>query len=170
VLARYVHVNLADSHFAQATSWQAPVTPVDARISVDTLLMLRREFEDTEAAKKAPQAIADMFVAATKPYGEGKFCDSLTVLDYFAGLDPPSAGEKAVADANVFRARSLYELPVPPPIGGNEPGSIRVTFYNDSKNPVTVLVAGPTAHEFTIPACDNCPESYPKDDPPPART
>lgn len=214
-LARYVHVNLADSHFGKATSWQPPVTPVDARISVDRLLMLRREFADTEAAKKAPQAITDMFVEATKPYGEGKFCDSLIVLEYFAGLDPSSAGEKVVGDANVYRARSLYEcglsqlrdnlahravdtlgtflaaypndagvpqaksaliaakvataakvqLPVPPPIGGNEPGSIRVTFYNDSRKPVTVSVAGPTAHEFTIPACESCPESYPKDDP-----
>jgi TolA-binding protein len=215
VLAKHVHTNLADAHFAMATSWKPPVTPVDAEISVNTLLMLRREFGDTDAAKKAPKAIADMFAESTKPYAQGKFCDSLTVLAYFAGLEPSSAGEKVVADANAYRARSLYEcglsqagqnlysqaintlqtflttypndggvpqaksafiaakvsyaaqvdLPVPPPLGGNDPGSIPVTFYNDSNAPLTILVAGPTAHEITIPACPACPESYPENDP-----
>ncbi|MGB3442016.1 MAG: hypothetical protein WBA97_24995, partial [Actinophytocola sp.] len=215
-LAPYVHDNLADTHFAKATSWREPVTPVDARLSVDTLLMLRRDFADTEAAKKAPSAIADMFAAATKPYGAGKFCDdSLTVLAYFADLDPSSAGEKVVADANTFRARSLFEcgmsqfraqrrgdavstfdaflagypkdgrvaqvkaarisakvasamdvtLPMPPPLGGNDPGSITMTFYNDSQKPVKVLLAGPTAHEINVPACELCPANYAKDDP-----
>lgn len=215
VLAPYVHTNLADTHFAKATSWREPVNAVDARLSVDTLLMLGREFADTEVAKKTPAAIADIFAAATKPYGAGKFCDSLTVLAYFAELDPASVGEKIVADANTFRARSLYEcglsqyraqdlldaattfgtflarypedgrapqaraveiaaevalankvtLPMPPPLGGNDPGSIPMTFYNDSQEPLTILVAGPTAHEITIPACPGCPASYPKDDP-----
>lgn len=215
VLAPYVHKNLADTHFAKATSWQEPMTAVDARLSVDTLLMLRREFDDTEAAKQAPAAIAEMFAAATKPYGAGKFCDSLTVLAYFADLDPSSVGEKVAADANTFRARALFEcgmgqyraqslvdatttlgdflarypddgrapqaraariaaevalankvtLPMPPPLGGNDPGSIPVTFYNDSQEALTIFLAGPTAHEFTVPACPACPASYVKDDP-----
>lgn len=215
VLAKHVHRNLADAHYAQATSWQPPITPVDAEVSVNTLLMLRRDFDDTEAAKKAPKAIADVFAESTKPYAEGKFCDSLTILAYFAELDPSSAGEKVVADANTYRARSLYEcgldqvrrtvyaqaiptleiflakypqdggvpqakaawiaakvaiaaqvdMPLPPPLGGNDPGSIPVTFYNDSNVPVKILVAGPTAHEVSIPACPGCPASYPKDDP-----
>jgi TolA-binding protein len=215
VLSKHVHKNLADAHFAQATSWKSPITPTDAEVSVNTLLMLRREFDDTDAAKKAPKAIADVFAEATKPYAEGKFCDSLTVLAYFAELDPSSAGEKVVADANTYRAKSLYEcglsqyrqnlyrqaedtlgiflakypqdagvpqaksaliaakvsgeanvqIPLPPPLGGNDPGSIPVIFYNDSNTPVTILVAGPTAHEISIPACPACPASYPKDDP-----
>lgn len=214
-LTPYIRANLADTHFVKATSWREPVTMVDARVSVDTLLMLRREFADTPAGKKAPKAIADMFAAAAKPYGEGKFCDSLPVLQYFAGLAPSSAGKKVVADANAYRARSLYEcglgqvrqnqyteatatlgtfltaypndggvpqarsaliaakvaaaaqvpLPVPAPFGGNDPGRVLVTFYNDSASPVTVLVAGPTAHEITIPGCPSCPDTYPKDDP-----
>ncbi|HEX6352798.1 outer membrane protein assembly factor BamD [Actinophytocola sp.] len=216
VLTKYVHTNLADTHFAKATNWQPPVTSNDAQVSVDTLLMLRKDFGDTEAAKKAPRAITDVFAAATTPYAEGKFCDSLEVLTYFAGLEPAGAGEQVVAEANAYRARSLYEcglsqarenlapqaietietfltaypndpgvpqassaviaakvsmasgvpLPVPPPLGGNDPGSIPVTFYNDSSRPVTILVAGPTAHEITLPPCGVCPESYPqKDDP-----
>ena len=215
VLAPYVHRNLADTHFAKATSWQEPVTAVGARLSVDSLLMLRREFDDTDVAEKALPAIADMFTAATKPYGAGKFCDSLTVLDYFADLEPSSAGEKVVTDANTFRVRSLYEcgmgqyrekslteavstfdaflaaypkdgraaqvkaariaakvamamkvtLPVPPPLAGNDPGSIPMTFYNDSQDELKVLIAGPTAHEITVPACEQCPATYAEDDP-----
>lgn len=214
-LAPYVHENLADTHFAKATSWQEPVAAVDARLAVDTLLLLRREFDGTDAAKKAPEAIAAVFSAATKSYGAGKFCDSLEVLTYFAGLAPSSAGEKVVADATTFRARSLYEcgmrkyrdkqlsdavttfdaflaaypkdgrvarvksarisakvaiamkttLPMPPPLGGNDVGSIPITFYNDSRESVTVLIAGPTAHQIILPACPACPLSYAEDDP-----
>ncbi|MFI7677970.1 hypothetical protein [Actinophytocola sp. NPDC049390] len=215
VLSPYVRDNLADTHFAKATSWQEPVTAVVARLSVDTLLMLGREFGDTDAAKQAPAAIDDVFAAATKPYGAGKFCDSLEVLTYFAGLDATSVGKKVSADANTFRARSLYEcgmrqyrdkklsqavttfgmfltgypkdrraaqvkaariaaevaaaakvtIPVPPPLGGNNPGPIPITFYNDSQDAVTIYIAGPTAHEITLPACPSCPATYPENDP-----
>jgi tetratricopeptide (TPR) repeat protein len=214
-LAPYVHTNLADSHFAKATSWRSPVSSVDVEVSVNTLLMLSREFADTEPAKKVPGAIADMFTEATKPYGEGKFCDALPALTFFAALDPSSVGARIAADANTFRARSLYEcglsqahandyptavttletfvaaypndggipqakaalitakvavaaqvrLPFPPPLGDNDPGSNPVTFYNDSSSPVTIYVAGPTAHEIVLPACPTCPVTYPKDDP-----
>ncbi|MDQ3787787.1 MAG: outer membrane protein assembly factor BamD, partial [Actinomycetota bacterium] len=215
VLLPYVHDNLADTHLAKATSWQEPLTAVTARLSVDTLLMLGREFEDTEAAKKAPAEIAAVFAAATKPYGAGKFCESLEVLTYFAGLDAASVGKKVSADANTFRARSLYEcgmrkykdkklsdavtdfdeflrfypkdrrvaqakaaliaakvaiatkatIPVPPPLGGNNPGPTPITFYNDSQDPVTIYIAGPTAHEITLPACPSCPATYRENDP-----
>ncbi len=214
-LSPYVHDNLADTHFAKATSWQEPVTAVTARLSVETLLMLSREFADTEVAKQAPAEIAEVFAAATKPYGAGKFCESLEALTYFAGLDAASVGKKVSADANTFRARSLYEcgmrqyrerklsdavttfdaflaaypkdgrvakvkaariaaevaaaakatIPVPPPLGGNNPGPIPITFYNDSQDRVTIYVAGPTAHEITLPACPSCPATYRDGDP-----
>src|SRR5262249_10313106 len=60
-LSAYVHKNLADAHFSQATSWHSPLSATDAEVSVNTLLMLRREFDDTDAAKKAPKAIEDVF-------------------------------------------------------------------------------------------------------------
>ncbi|MGH8881997.1 MAG: tetratricopeptide repeat protein, partial [Stackebrandtia sp.] len=214
VLSKHVRRDLADTHFARATSWREPLTPVDVRDSVDTLLMLRRDFAGTTAAKKAPDAITDIFAAATKPFEEGKFCESMPVLAYFADLDPSSAGDKVVTDAVNFRATALYQcglsqvkahdqaaiatleqflesypgdgavpqatsalitakveletgaqLPLPPPLGGNEPGTIPVTFYNDSNSPLTILVAGPTAHQISLPACGFCRESYPTGDP-----
>jgi hypothetical protein len=60
-----------------------------------------------------------------------------------------------VADAN------SVVLPVPPPLGDNSPGDIPVTFYNDSNAVMTILVAGPTAHEIILPPCAVCPADYP---------
>ncbi len=209
VLGSFVHTNLADTYFASATDWAEPLTAQAARASVDTLLMLRREYADTAVVKKVPEAIATAFASATKPYADGKFCDALPVLDYFSGLDVSSAGE-VVPTAVANRGRALYEcgmsqlrgnaaaeaattlqqfvtgypkdgaipqaraalitakvataagvqLPVPPPLGDNNPGSISVTFYNDSSEPLTILVAGPTAHELTLPGCAVCPADY----------
>jgi TolA-binding protein len=209
VLAPFVHTTLADAHLASATDWQEPLTAEQARASVDTLLMVSREFSDTPAAKKVPEAITDAFAAANKPYEAGKFCDALPALTYFAALAADSAGE-IVATANTNRARALLEcglsqvragdteatttldtfvtaypqhpgvpqgtsalitakvalaanvtLPVPPPLGGNDPGTIPVTFYNDSNEPLLILVAGPTAHEISLGPCAVCPADYP---------
>ncbi|NUT49187.1 MAG: hypothetical protein HOV94_18035, partial [Saccharothrix sp.] len=35
-----------------------------------------------------------------------------------------------------------------------------ITFFNNVNTPITVKLAGPTAHEFTLPPCTTCPESY----------
>jgi TolA-binding protein len=209
VLAPFVHTKLADAHLSSATGWQEPLTAEVARTSVDTLLMITRDFGDTPAAKKVPPAITDAFAAADKPYEAGKFCDALPALTYFAALAESSAGG-VVATANTNRARALLEcglsqvragdseatttldtfvtaypqhpgipqgksalitakvalaasvtLPVPPPLGGNDPGTIPVTFYNDSNEPLLILVAGPTAHEISLGPCAVCPATYP---------
>jgi len=210
VLAPFARTNLAESYVDLATGWQAPLTAQTARETVDTLLMVTREFGDTPAAKRVPKGIADAFAAAAEPYTAGKFCDSLLSLEYFAGLDRASVGE-VVDTANTYRAQALYEcgliqaragdaaatatldtyltaypqhpgfaqakaaqisatvakaagvtLAVPPPLGDNNPGSIPVEFYNDSNTPLTLQVAGPTAHEFTLPPCAICPADYPE--------
>lgn len=211
VLAPFARTNLAESYVDMATGSQAPLTAQIARESVDTLLLVTREFGDTPAAKRVPKGIAAAFAAATEPYTAGRFCDSLTSLEYFAGLDRAGVGD-VVDTANTYRAQALYEcglvqaragdiaatttldtylqaypqhpgfaqakaalisarvaeaagvpLAVPPPLGDNNPGSIPVEFYNDSNTSVTLLVAGPTAHEFTLPPCAICPADYPAD-------
>lgn len=209
VLKKFVHKNLAETYFAKATSWKPPLSSDLARSSVDVLLMLQRDYADTPTVKQVPKAIADAFAEATKPFADGKFCDSLPALTYFAGLDASSAGD-VVGTAIANRGRALYEcglaqlrandtqaavttletfvtaypkdggigqaraalitakvavaagvqLPVPPPLGNNNPGNIPVTFYNDSSEPLTILVAGPTAHELTLPGCAVCPADY----------
>ena len=72
---------------------------------------------------------------------------------------------KAARISAKVAAAMKVTLPMPPPLSGNDPGSIPMTFYNDSQEPLKVLLAGPTAHEITVPACELCPESYVKDDP-----
>jgi tetratricopeptide (TPR) repeat protein len=53
--------------------------------------------------------------------------------------------------------------PLAPPLGGNTPGSISLKFFNDTSVPMEVLLTGPTAHRFVLPACPSCPESYDND-------
>lgn len=211
VLTPFVHTNLAEAYVDDARGRTEPFAMPAGREAVDTLLMVRREFDDTPSAAKALDAIADAFAAAEVPYARGRFCDALPALTFFAGLDPSSAG--AVVDsANANRATALLRcglqqlrsgdagtaattldtfvlaypghraapqarsalitariaeqanvtLPVPPPLGGNSPGTLAVTFYNDARSELRLLLAGPTAHEVVLPACGTCPVDYPK--------
>jgi hypothetical protein len=90
--------------------------------------------------------------------------DAATTLDTFLKAYPqdprvPQA-RSAMISAQVAAANNVL-LPVPPPLGDNSPGNIPVTFYNDSNTVMTILVAGPTAHEIILPPCAVCPASYP---------
>jgi tetratricopeptide (TPR) repeat protein len=63
----------------------------------------------------------------------------------------------AIIAAEVGRAAGL-QLPLPAPLGA--PASQSVTLYNAAASEVRVLVAGPNAHEVTLPPCVGCPEVY----------
>jgi tetratricopeptide repeat protein len=63
----------------------------------------------------------------------------------------------AIIAAEVGRAAGL-QLPLPAPLGA--PGAQSVTLYNAAASEVRVLIAGPTAHEVTLPPCAGCPEVY----------
>jgi tetratricopeptide (TPR) repeat protein len=63
----------------------------------------------------------------------------------------------AIIAAEVGRAAEL-PLPLPAPLGA--PASQSVTLYNAAASEVRVLVAGPNAHEVTLPPCVGCPEVY----------
>lgn len=74
----------------------------------------------------------------------------------------PDSPQAALGRSVIIAAEVAMEngapIPIPAPLGGDSPGNIPVVFYNESSNEVRVLVAGPTAHEFTIPGCPDCPE------------
>lgn len=74
----------------------------------------------------------------------------------------PDSPQAALGRSVIIAAEVAMEkgapIPIPAPLGGDSPGNIPVVFYNESPNEVRVLVAGPTAHEFTIPGCPDCPE------------
>jgi hypothetical protein len=88
---------------------------------------------------------------------------AVTTLETFLNAYPQDPGapqaKSALVTAKVAAAASVT-LPVAPPIGDNSPGNIPVTFYNDSNTPLTILVAGPTVHELTLPPCAGCPADY----------
>jgi hypothetical protein len=76
---------------------------------------------------------------------------------------PRAAQGRSALIAAQVAASFGQSMRVPAPYSGNNPGANPVVFYNDSREgPVTVRMTGPTAHEFTIPACGRaCPVDYP---------
>lgn len=90
--------------------------------------------------------------------------DAVAKLDTFIKAYPQDTrvpqAKAAMITTQVADANSVV-LPVPPPLGDNSPGNIPVTFYNDSNAVMTILVAGPTAHEIILPPCAICPATYP---------
>ncbi|MGH3932793.1 MAG: tetratricopeptide repeat protein [Pseudonocardiaceae bacterium] len=96
-------------------------------------------------------------------YRAANYSGAITQLDQFLATYPESP-QAAQARSAIIAAKVAAEvgesLPLPAPLGDNSPGDNAVTFYNDSPLEVRVLVAGPTAHEFTLPPCPGCPASY----------
>jgi tetratricopeptide (TPR) repeat protein len=76
--------------------------------------------------------------------------------------DAPQAAQarSAIIAAKVGEGTSSGAVVLPAPLGGDSPGRNPVTFYNATPNEVHVLVAGPTAHELTLPPCPGCPAEY----------
>ncbi|QFZ19497.1 tetratricopeptide repeat protein [Saccharothrix syringae] len=93
---------------------------------------------------------------------EGRSDDAVTALERFVGTFPDH-GDAARARSALISAKVAAgtgaRVPVPAPLGAE--GSIPVTFVNGVSAPVTVRVAGSTAHEFTLPGCGDCPPSFP---------
>ncbi len=217
-LAAVARTELAENYLREATAYRAKLDPKGGsaalgplRVVMDAYLAVQTEFADTPSAASVPAALVETFSEASRPFTDGRFCEALPVLDYFAKL--PAAGTVGVIDTvHAHRAQANYECGVvkygakefgeavehfelvttdyaghaaapaalaglivarisraspetiptmPPPVGGDSPGPNRFTFYNDSPFEMEVLVAGPTAHRFVIPACSDCKADYP---------
>jgi len=100
---------------------------------------------------------------AVDEFNAGRYTEAVPLFEAFLAAYP---GDGAAAQAHSalisarIAAESLFPLPMPPPYSGNTPGDINVTFFNDSTKETHVLLAGPTAHEFVLPACGGCPTEY----------
>jgi tetratricopeptide (TPR) repeat protein len=96
-------------------------------------------------------------------FGSGSYTEAVTSFSSFVAQYPNDPGipqaRSGLIAATVAEA-SYYPVPFPPPWAGDSPGSVPVTFYNDSNKPTHVLIAGPTAHEFVLPPCGGCPAAY----------
>lgn len=214
--ADQVRVDLAATYMAQSGALIAEAAKLPAPTVeeigdiIEILLIVRRDFGDTEAAGTVPRAVASTFAAANRPFARRQYCAALPALNYFAALDralisgvfgtvranrgeallrcglaqfragtydgavteltafvraypahPAAAQARSALIAARVAAEAEVRLPLPPPLGGNSPGPISVTFYNDSSLPAHILLAGPTAHEFTLPSCGGCVQDYP---------
>lgn len=96
------------------------------------------------------------FVAGEYPAAAGEFERLLA--------DHPDSPQAAQARSALIASRVGEEhfspVALPAPYVGDETGDNAVTFYNDSPSQVLVQLSGTTAHEFTLPACPQCPATY----------
>lgn len=110
------------------------------------------------------QRAATMLECGLARYRESAHSEATTQLEALIAAYPngPQVAQarSAIIAATVSEANGGEPLPLPAPLGDNAPGSIPVTFYNDSPVEQHVYVVGPTAHEFTLPPCPTCPQSY----------
>jgi tetratricopeptide (TPR) repeat protein len=97
-------------------------------------------------------------------YGAGSFSEAGQLFEKLTA-EYPNHELAAAAGSALIAATIAAEGPpaipkLPPPLGGDAPGSISVTFYNDSTVETEILISGPTAHRFTLPGCTTCPAEY----------
>jgi tetratricopeptide (TPR) repeat protein len=101
-------------------------------------------------------------------YGGGKFEEAIERFETVATSYPDHAlagAARSALIAAIIAAEGPATIPaLPPPLGDNTPGTISVTFYNDTSIANEVLVSGATAHRFVLPGCPSCPEGYDNND------
>lgn len=161
------------------TAPKVPQAIVDMFVSANSLFAEQRfcaavpvldyfvTLPDAETAGVVGTANADraqaMLECGLEYYRTPNYAAAITQLDRLVAVYPNSP-QAAQARSAVIAAKVAAEvrqtLPLPAPLGGNSPGNISVTFYNDSPLEARVLVSGPTAHEFALPACPDCPANY----------
>jgi tetratricopeptide (TPR) repeat protein len=96
---------------------------------------------------------------ANGAYDEAADHFNTVVTKYNDNALTPAAGSAYIA-ATIASHKPGLTPPLPPPLAGDRPGNISLTFSNDSSLPVEVLLLGPTAHRIVIPGCTRCPEVY----------
>ncbi|GAA1296318.1 tetratricopeptide repeat protein [Saccharothrix xinjiangensis] len=111
-----------------------------------------------DARNNLPRAVLECGLGQLR---DGQSDNAVTTLERFV-TTYPEHGDAAQARSALISAKVAVgtgaQLPVPAPLGAS--GPLRVTFYNGVNAPVSVRVAGSTAHEFTLPACAGCPASF----------
>lgn len=73
---------------------------------------------------------------------------------------PQAAQARSALIASRIGEEHVAPVALPGPDVGDETGDNVVTVYNDSPTEVLVRLSGPTAHEFTLPPCPECPATY----------
>ncbi|XVS64831.1 hypothetical protein ACQPYE_01860 [Actinosynnema sp. CA-299493] len=111
-----------------------------------------------EAKVKHPLAMLDCGLNQLR---EGEAQTALDTLDRFIRTFPDHGGLPQAKSARISAEVAIgtdARVQVPAPLGTG--GPITITFYNTVNSPITIKLAGSTAHEFTLPPCETCPEFY----------
>jgi hypothetical protein len=107
----------------------------------------------------------DLYECGLTQYNGADYSSALDELPAFMDAypnDPRVAqAHSALIAATVLDKEGGTPLPLPAPITNNNVGPIEVLYYNDTDEEEHVYVAGPTAHEFVLPACPDCSSSSP---------
>ena len=147
----------ADGLFAQGQFCDAqPVLEYFSALAPDGLTSGAVNLANSERATA-------MYECGLALHNGSNFGDAGAQLDRFVQAypgDPRVAQARSVIIAAHILAVNGAPPFVPAPLGGNTPGGIEVTYYNDSPVEQHVYVAGPTAHEFVLPPCPGCPDAY----------
>lgn len=98
-------------------------------------------------------------------YRDADYPGAIEELDKLATAYPDSPLVAQARSAIIAARVAIEKVDGPPPVlpaplGGNSPGNIELIFYNDNPLEARILVAGPTAHEITVPGCAGCPAEY----------
>jgi hypothetical protein len=106
----------------------------------------------------------DMYECGLAQYNGSDYTKAKDQLPAFIGAYPNDArvaqARSVVIAATVLGESSDPPLPLPAPLTNNDVGPIEVLYYNNTPEEEHVYVAGPTAHEFVLPACSGCTDTY----------
>lgn len=127
-------------------------------------------FSTVATAPGLPATVFDVTAEAlygcgVEEYGKARFDLAAAQFDLVIRGHPTHArvpaAQAALIAAEIADSEPDAIPPLPGPLGGDSPGANPVTFYNTSRDPIEVLVAGVTAHRFVVPGCTSCPADYP---------
>jgi tetratricopeptide (TPR) repeat protein len=130
---------------------------------LDYLISLPRD----ESANLVPTAhehrVKTMLDCGVRHYGAGRFDEAGRLFDRvttaYANHALANAARSALIATTIALEGPATVPALPPPLGGDSPGTISVTFYNVSSIQAELLVSGATAHRFVLPGCASCPDA-----------
>jgi len=148
---------------AFATAEQAQAGPCEMLPTLDQFAALDQRLITAIAGQLPASRARATMQCAVSDYDAGDYTGATPLFEAFLAAYPTDGAAPQAYSALIaarVAAASGIPLPMPPPYSGNTPGDISVTFFNDSPQETHVLLAGPTAHEFVLPACGGCRAEY----------
>lgn len=149
--------------FAVAVQPMTVGRPCDSVTALNQFAELDAQLAAPIAGQLGPHRAQAGYQCGIALFTGGQYAQAIPHLESFLaayGTDAAAPQARSALIAARVAAQTYFPLSLPPPYGGDAPGTIEVTFYNDSQRATHVLLAGATAHEFVLPPCGGCPVEY----------